>query len=34
MEGIEVGMFKLVGMEEEIIYMLVKELLIDEDVYK
>ncbi|MEK4720842.1 UDP-N-acetylglucosamine 2-epimerase (non-hydrolyzing) [Priestia sp. FSL W8-0524] len=33
-EGIEAGTLKLAGTEEETIYMLAKELLIDEDVYK
>ncbi|MCQ9282005.1 UDP-N-acetylglucosamine 2-epimerase (non-hydrolyzing) [Priestia aryabhattai] len=33
-EGIEAGTLKLAGTEEETIYILAKELLIDEDVYK
>ncbi|MEB2276576.1 UDP-N-acetylglucosamine 2-epimerase (non-hydrolyzing) [Bacillus sp. ILBB4] len=33
-EGIEAGTLKLAGTEEETIYVLAKELLIDEDVYK
>jgi UDP-N-acetylglucosamine 2-epimerase (non-hydrolysing) len=33
-EGIEAGTLKLAGTEEETIYALAKELLIDEDVYK
>lgn len=33
-EGVEVGMLKFVGMDEENIYLLVKQLLIDDDEYK